>query len=326
VKNEPKHLDMVITRELFNKLTDDLVERTAGPVNQALRDAGISASQLDKVLLVGGSTRIPAVMDMVKRLTGKELSKYLNPDECVAMGAAIQGGKLGGELTVSNKVNDILLMDVTPLSLSIETLGGVANVIIPRNSAIPTRASKIFTTAGNFQRDVEVKVYQGERKFTRDNKLLGNFRLSGIKRAMAGVPQIEVTFDMDANGILKVSAKDLGRGVSQEIVITSSTNLSEEEIRRAREDAMRYEEESQGNKEILDIRNEAEAYVYKVENLLETRTQELDKKQIKKIKRDVEYLKKLVCRTDVDKITDIEAGQIKEAYRELQESAMILER
>ena len=244
VKNEPKHLDMLITRELFNELTDDLVKRTDGPVNQALRDAGISAGSLDKVLLVGGSTRIPAVMDEVKRITGKELSKNLNPDECVAMGAAIQGGKLSGGLTVTNKVNDILLMDVTPLSLSIETLGGVANVLIPRNSPIPTRVSKIFTTAGNFQRDVEVKVYQGERKYTRDNKLLGNFRLSGIKRALAGVPQIEVTFDLDVNGILKVSAKDLGRGVEQQIVITSSTNLSEEEIRRAREDAMRYEEET----------------------------------------------------------------------------------
>ena len=324
VKNEPKHLDMLITRELFNELTDDLVKRTDGPVNQALRDAGISAGSLDKVLLVGGSTRIPAVMDEVKRITGKELSKNLNPDECVAMGAAIQGGKLSGGLTVTNKVNDILLMDVTPLSLSIETLGGIANVLIPRNSPIPTRVSKIFTTAGNFQRDVEVKVYQGERKYTRDNKLLGNFRLSGIKRALAGVPQIEVTFDLDVNGILKVSAKDLGRGVEQQIVITSSTNLSEEEIRRAREDAMRYEEETQGNKENMDIWNEAEAYVYKVENQLEVQSQKLDKAQIKKIRRDLEYLKKLVCRTDADRITDIEAGNIKDAYRQLQESAMIL--
>ncbi len=323
VKNEPKHLDMLITRELFNKLTDDLVRRTEGPVNQALRDAGISASQLDKVLLVGGSTRIPAVIDEVRRITGKEPSKNLNPDECVAMGAAIQGGKLSGNLTVTDKVNEILLMDVTPLSLSIETLGGVANVLIPRNSPIPTRVSKIFTTAGNFQKDVEIKVYQGERKYTRDNKLLGNFRLSGIKRAMAGVPQIEVTFDMDVNGILKVSAKDLGRGVEQQIVITSSTNLSEEEIRRARADAEKYENETRGNKENQDIRNEAEAYIYKVENLLQTKP--LDKKQTKKIRQDLEYLKKLVFKTDSDKITDIEAGNIKEAYRQLQESAMILE-
>ncbi|MGN0395832.1 MAG: molecular chaperone DnaK [Coprococcus sp.] len=325
VKNTPKHLDMNISREKFNQLTSDLVDRTAEPVRQALRDAGISVGELDKVLLVGGSTRIPAVADKVRQLTGKEVSKNLNPDECVAMGAAIQGGKLSGELMVTNKVNDILLMDVTPLSLSIETLGGVANVIIPRNSAIPTRASKIFTTAGNFQRDVEIKVYQGERKFTRDNKLLGNFRLSGIKRAMAGVPQIEVTFDMDANGILKVSAKDLGRGVEQQIVITSSTNLSEEEIQRAREDAMKYENDTANSKEIQDIRNEAEAYVYKVENLLAEKSGELDKKEIKRIRQDCEFLKKLVCRADINNITDIEAGKIKEAYRDLQESAMRLE-
>lgn len=249
----------------------------------------------------------------------------MNPDECVAMGAAVQGSKLSGELTVSNKVNDILLMDVTPLSLSIETLGGVANVIIPRNSAIPTRASKIFTTAGNFQRDVEIKVYQGERHFTRDNKLLGNFRLSGIKRAMAGVPQIEVTFDMDANGILKVSAKDLGRGVEQQIVITSSTNLSEEEIRRAREDAKKYEDDVAGAREFKDIMNEAESYVYKVENLLETRGAQLDKKEMKRIKSDCEYLKKLVTRTDMNHVDDVEMGRMKEAYRQLQESAEKLE-
>lgn len=324
-KNTPHHIDMVITRDIFNKLTDDLVEQTAGPVLQALQDAGVSIGQLDKVLLVGGSTRIPAVIEKVRRLTGKEPSKNLNPDECVAMGAAIQGGKLGGELAVSNPANDILLMDVTPLSLSIETLGGISNVIIPRNSPIPTRASKVYTTAGNFQRDVEIKVYQGERKYTRDNKLLGNFRLTGIKRAMAGIPQIEVTFDMDANGILKVSAKDLGRGVSQQIVITSSTNLTEEEIRRAREDAEKYESEFQNNKELLDIMNEAEAYVYKVEDLLQKKSGELDKKTIRKIRQDMEYLKKLVCRADVEKLTDIEAGEMKKAYAELQESAMILE-
>ena len=242
------------------------------------------------------------------------------------MGAAIQGSKLSGELMVTNKVNDILLMDVTPLSLSIETLGGVANVIIPRNSPIPTRESKVFTTAANFQKDVEVKVYQGERRFTRDNKLLGNFRLSGIKRAMAGVPQIEVTFDIDANGILKVSAKDLGRGATQQIVITASNNLSEEEIRRAREDAMRYENEANSNQEKIDIKNEAEAYVYKVEKVLADHSGELDKKQAKLIKSDVDYLKKLVCRNDINKMTDIEAGQIKEAYRALKESAAALER
>ena len=326
VKNNPVHLDMTISRETFNHITEDLVDRTAGPVNQALRDAGIAARDLDKVLLVGGSTRIPAVQDKIVGLTGKQLSKSVNPDECVAMGAAIQGSKLSGELMVTNKVNDILLMDVTPLSLSIETLGGVANVIIPRNSPIPTRESKVFTTAANFQKDVEVKVYQGERRFTRDNKLLGNFRLSGIKRAMAGVPQIEVTFDIDANGILKVSAKDLGRGTTQQIVITASNNLSEEEIRRAREDAMRYENEANSNQEKIDIKNEAEAYVYKVEKVLADHSGELDKKQAKLIKSDVDYLKKLVCRNDINKMTDIEAGQIKEAYRALKESAAALER
>ena len=274
---------------------------------------------------MGGSTRIPAVVDKVRAITGREPSKNMNPDECVAMGAAVQGSKLSGELIVSNKVNDILLMDVTPLSLSIETLGGVANVIIPRNSAIPTRASKIFTTAGNFQRDVEIKVYQGERHFTRDNKLLGNFRLSGIKRAMAGVPQIEVTFDMDANGILKVSAKDLGRGVEQQIVITSSTNLSEEEILRAREDAKKYEDDVAGAREFKDIMNEAEAYVYKVENLLETKGAQLDKKEMKRIKSDCEYLRKLVTRTDMNHVDDVEMGRMKEAYRQLQESAEKLE-
>ncbi len=242
-KGEPVHLDMVVTREQFNRLTDDLVKRTAGPVKQALADAGVSPSELNRVLLVGGSTRIPAVQEEVKRLTGKEPSKNLNPDECVAMGAAIQGGKLGGGLTVSNKANEILLLDVTPLSLSIETLGGVANVLIPRNTSIPTRYSKIFTTAGHFQSEVDIRVFQGERKFTKDNKLIGNFKLHGIKKAPAGVPQIEVTFDMDANGILKVKAKDLGKGVEHQITITGSTNLSEEEIRRAREDAKRYEEE-----------------------------------------------------------------------------------
>jgi len=326
VKNNPVHLDMTISRETFNHITEDLVDRTTGPVNQALRDAGIAARDLDKVLLVGGSTRIPAVQDKIVGLTGKQLSKSVNPDECVAMGAAIQGSKLSGELMVTNKVNDILLMDVTPLSLSIETLGGVANVIIPRNSPIPTRESKVFTTAANFQKDVEVKVYQGERRFTRDNKLLGNFRLSGIKRAMAGVPQIEVTFDIDANGILKVSAKDLGRGATQQIVITASNNLSEEEIRRAREDAMRYENEANSNQEKIDIKNEAEAYVYKVEKVLADHSGELDKKQAKLIKSDVDYLKKLVCRNDINKMTDIEAGQIKEAYRALKESAAALER
>ena len=318
VKNEPKHLDMLITRELFNELTDDLVKRTDGPVNQALRDAGISAGSLDKVLLVGGSTRIPAVMDEVKRITGKELSKNLNPDECVAMGAAIQGGKLSGGLTVTNKVNDILLMDVTPLSLSIETLGGIANVLIPRNSPIPTRVSKIFTTAGNFQRDVEVKVYQGERKYTRDNKLLGNFRLSGIKRALAGVPQIEVTFDLDVNGILKVSAKDLGRGVEQQIVITSSTNLSEEEIQQAVREAEMYEQEDGERKGYYELHSESEVLIAKTEQALKKAGKQLDRSEKHQIKSAMNQLKKSVVKMKPMKMQENDAHQLQSEKENLE--------
>ena len=316
----PKHFEMTLTRAKFDELTHDLVEMTAEPVRRALSDAGITASELGQVLLVGGSSRIPAVQDKVRQLTGKEPSKNLNPDECVALGASVQGGKLAGDAGAG----DILLLDVTPLSLSIETMGGIATRLIERNTTIPTKKSQIFSTAADNQTAVDINVVQGERQFAKDNKSLGQFRLDGIPPARRGVPQIEVTFDLDVNGILKVSAKDLGRGVEQQIVITSSTNLSEEEIRRAREDAMRYEEETQGNKENMDIWNEAEAYVYKVENQLEVQSQKLDKSQIKKIRRDLEYLKKLVCRTDADRITDIEAGNIKDAYRQLQESAMIL--
>mgnify|MGYP000118464614 CR=1 FL=1 len=316
----PKHFDMNLTRAKFDELTHDLVERTAVPVQNAMKDAGLTNADLGQVLLVGGSTRIPAVQDKVRQMTGKEPSKSLNPDECVAIGASIQGGKLAGDAGAG----EILLLDVTPLSLSIETMGGIATRLIERNTTIPTKKSQIFSTAADNQTAVDINVVQGERQFARDNKSLGQFRLDGIPPARRGVPQIEVTFDLDVNGILKVSAKDLGRGVEQQIVITSSTNLSEEEIRRAREDAMRYEEETQGNKENMDIWNEAEAYVYKVENQLEVQSQNLDKAQIKKIRRDLEYLKKLVCRTDADRITDIEAGNIKDAYRQLQESAMIL--
>lgn len=232
-KDGPHHMDIQLSRSKFEELTKDLIERTVIPVENAIHDAGLTKSQIDMVLLVGGSTRIPAVQDKVRTLMGKEPSRNVNPDECVAIGAAVQAGKLGGQLMAGSAASEMILMDVTPLSLSIETVGGVSSRLIERNTTIPTRHSQIFTTAGNFQTSVDIKVFQGERKFTRDNKLLGNFRLSGIKRAMAGTPQIEVTFDIDANGIVNVSAKDLGTGHEQSITITSSSNLSEEEIERA---------------------------------------------------------------------------------------------
>lgn len=237
VKGNPLHMDISVTRQKFNELTADLVDRTIVPVENALRDAGLSKKDIDIVLLVGGSTRMPAVADKVRQIMGMEPSRSINPDECVAIGAAIQGGKLGNQLLPESSASQIILMDVTPMSLSIETLGGISSRIIERNTTIPTRHSQIFTTAGNFQTSVDIKVYQGERKFSRDNKLIGNFRLSGIKRARAGVPQIEVTFDIDVNGIVNVSAKDLGTGKEQSITITSCSNMTEEEIMKARSEA-----------------------------------------------------------------------------------------
>ncbi|MBO5483575.1 MAG: Hsp70 family protein, partial [Lachnospiraceae bacterium] len=239
-KNGARHMNITVSREKFERLTADLVERTKKPVLDALEQAGLTTQQLHKVLLVGGSTRIPAVQAMVKDLTGKEPGRNLNPDECVALGASVQGGRFGNEL-VSGGKKDIILMDVTPLSLSVETMGGVATRLIQRNTTIPTRQSQIFTTAGNFQTSVDIKVLQGEAKFAKDNKLLGNFRLTGIKRAWAGIPQIEVTFDIDVNGIVNVSAKDLGTGKQQQITISSTSNLSEEEIEKARLEVKEYE-------------------------------------------------------------------------------------
>ncbi len=323
-KGEPVHMQMNITRRMFEELTKDLVNRTEVPVKNALADAGLTASQIDRVLLVGGSTRIPAIEKKVTALLGKTPSKSVNPDECVALGAAIQGGKLAADsyaLSTDSRASQIVLMDVTPLSLSIETVGGISNRIIERNETIPTRQSKIFTTAANFQTSVDVKVYQGERKFARDNKLLGNFRLEGIKRALAGTPQIEVTFDIDVNGILKVSAKDLGTGREQQITITSSSNLSEEEIRRAREDAARYEAEENKRLELIEIRNDAENLVYRVEQRLEEEKANMPRDQYKKIRADKDFCKKLVVKSTPEKITDIQAGEIKEAARRLQESA-----
>lgn len=281
-----KHMDINLTRAKFDELTYSLVERTRGPVETALRDAGLSASELGKVLLVGGSTRIPAVQAKVKQLTGMEPSRSLNPDECVALGASVQGGKLAGEAGL----NEILLMDVTPLSLSIETVGGIATKLIHKNATIPTRYSQVFTTAGNFQTAVEIKVLQGERHFARDNKLIGNFKLTGIKRALRGVPQIEVTFDIDANGILNVSAKDLGTGKQQSITITASSNLSDEEIERAMRDAEMYEKEDKMRGAAVDIRNEGEALIYQTEKLLSEEGKEMDKEKKKRVKNDLAAL------------------------------------
>lgn len=320
-KSGPKHLDMMITREIFDRLTYDLVDRTAGPVQMALNDAGITAKELSKVLLVGGSTRIPAVQTKVRQLTGIEPSKTMNPDECVAMGAAIQGGKLGGNVSAGSAAAELILMDVTPLSLSIETVGGVCNRIIERNSTIPTRQSKVFTTAANFQTSVDIKVYQGERQFARDNKLLGNFRLKGIKRAMAGVPQIEVTFDIDVNGIVKVSAKDLGTGKEQEITITSSNNMSEEEIERARADAAMYENEDAEHKEWLDLRFESENLVNRADRLLREHKKEIDRGQRSAIKSDMNRLRKLVARTKPETITKEQAEEIRVAKEQLEQTA-----
>ena len=270
----PKHFDMNLTRAKFDELTHDLVERTAIPVQNAMRDAGLTNADLGQVLLVGGSTRIPAVQDKVKALTGHEPSKSLNPDECVALGASVQGGKLAGEAGL----NEILLMDVTPLSLSIETVGGSETKLIHKNATIPTQNRQVFTTAGNFQTAVEIKVLQGEREFAKDNKLFGNFTLKGIKRAWAGVPQIEVTFDIDANGIVTVSARDLGTGKQQSITITGSSNLSEQEIRRAMDDAAAFAGQDQERKAAIEALNAAEAASYRVNSALGSKeVKELDK-------------------------------------------------
>lgn len=322
-KGEPKHLQMNITRAQFEDLTRDLVERTAGPVNTALQDAGIRASDLGKVIMVGGSTRIPAVQDKVKRLTGLEPAKSLNPDECVALGAAVQAEKLGGgtALITGSSAAEIILMDVTPLSLSIETVGGVANVLIPKNSSIPTKKSNIYTTAASFQTSVDIKIYQGERRFTRDNKLLGNFRLDGIKRAPAGVPQIEVTFDIDANGIVNVSAKDLGTGKQQQITITSSSNLSEADIQKAMADAAYYESQDNKKQENIDIRNEAEKLAFEVSQKIKDSKKDMEKAEYKQVKADLGALQKLIAKSNVETITDQQAGEIRAAWEVLLQSS-----
>ncbi|MCI7105042.1 MAG: molecular chaperone DnaK [Lachnobacterium sp.] len=321
VKGEPKHMEMTLTRAKFNELTKDLVERTSGPVQQALSDAGISASDLGMVLLVGGSTRIPAVYDEVTRLTGKEPSRNLNPDECVALGAAVQGGKLGGALVAGSQAAEIILMDVTPLSLSIETVGGVATKIIDRNTTIPTRYSQVFTTAGNFQTSVDIKVLQGERPFAKDNKLLGRFQLRGIKAAPAGVPQIEVTFDIDANGIVQVSAKDLGTGKHQEITITASSNLSDADIERAIREAAEYEATDGQRKAFIDSRAEADKLIRQVETAYKARKKELDSSNRHAIKSSLSYVKKLVSRTKPGNVNEEQAAELARATAELRNAA-----
>ena len=311
VKDTPHHMEISITRAKFDELTHDLVDRTAGPVQNALKDAGITARDLSKVLLVGGSTRIPAVQDKVRRMLGMEPSKGINPDECVAMGAAIQAGKLSGNLPENSAASSIILMDVTPLSLSIETVGGIATHLIARNTTIPARHSQIFTTAANFQTSVDIKVYQGERQFVRDNTLLGNFKLSGIKRAMAGVPQIEVTFDIDVNGILTVAAKDMGTGKAQQITITSRSNLSEEEIQQAVREAEMYEQEDGERKSYFELHSDSEVLIAKTDQALKKVGKQLDRSEKHQIKSAMNQLKKSVVKMKPMKMQENEVQQLR---------------
>ena len=316
----PKHFDMNLTRAKFDELTHDLVEMTAGPVTSALKDAGLNASDISKVLLVGGSTRIPAVQDKVRSLTGHEPSKTLNPDECVAIGASIQGGKLAGDAGAG----DILLLDVTPLSLSIETMGGVATRLIERNTTIPTKKSQIFSTAADNQTAVDIHVVQGERQFARDNKTLGQFRLDGIPPARRGVPQIEVTFDIDANGIVNVSAKDLGTGKEQHITITSGSNMSESEIDKAVKEAAEFEAQDKKRKEAIDTRNEADSMVFQTEKAIEEVGDKLDANDKTAVEADLAALKDLIAKTNPEDMTEAQTAEIKAAKEKLMESAQKL--
>lgn len=317
-KDGPHHMDIQLSRSKFEELTKDLIERTVIPVENAIHDAGLTKSQIDMVLLVGGSTRIPAVQDKVRTLMGKEPSRNVNPDECVAIGAAVQAGKLGGQLMAGSAASEMILMDVTPLSLSIETVGGVSSRLIERNTTIPTRHSQIFTTAGNFQTSVDIKVFQGERKFTRDNKLLGNFRLSGIKRAMAGTPQIEVTFDIDANGIVNVSAKDLGTGHEQSITITSSSNLSEEEIEHAKWEAQMYGRQDEAKTQLLAVRQEAVQFAGQAQADLDSHKKEWERSKKKAVKEILGKLKRTLYKVPPEKITADSAAVIRDLQEELQ--------
>ncbi len=316
----PKHFDMNLTRAKFDELTHDLVERTAIPVQNALKDAGLSASELSKVLLVGGSTRIPAVQDKVKQLTGHEPNKSLNPDECVAIGASIQGGKLAGDAGAG----DILLLDVTPLSLSIETMGGVATRLIERNTTIPTRKSQIFSTAADNQSAVDINVVQGERQFAKDNKSLGQFRLDGIPPARRGVPQIEVTFDIDANGIVNVSAKDLGTGREQHITITAGSNLSDADIDKAVKEAAEYEAQDKKRKEAVEVRNDADSMVFQTEKALADVGDKISAEDKSAVEADLAHLKELVEKSNPEVMSEGEVEDIKAAKEKLMTSAQSL--
>ena len=316
----PKHFDMNLTRAKFDELTHDLVEMTAEPVRRALSDAGITASELGQVLLVGGSSRIPAVQDKVRQLTGKEPSKNLNPDECVALGASVQGGKLAGDAGAG----DILLLDVTPLSLSIETMGGIATRLIERNTTIPTKKSQIFSTAADNQTAVDINVVQGERQFAKDNKSLGQFRLDGIPPARRGVPQIEVTFDIDANGIVNVSAKDLGTGKEQHITITAGSNMSDSEIDKAVKEAAEFEAQDKKRKEGIDTRNNADSMVFQVENALKEAGDKIDANDKAAVETDLNALKDLLAQTANAELTDAQIADIKAAQEKMMESAQKL--
>ncbi len=314
----PKHFDMNLTRAKFDELTHDLVERTAEPVNNALKDAGLNASELSKVLLVGGSTRIPAVQEKVKALTGHEPSKSLNPDECVALGASIQGGKLAGDAGAG----EVLLLDVTPLTLSIETMGGVATPLIERNTTIPAKKSQVFSTAADNQTAVDINVVQGERKFAKDNKSLGQFRLDGIPPAMRGVPQIEVTFDIDANGIVNVSAKDLGTGKEQHITITAGSNMSDEDIEAAIKEAAEFEAQDKKKKEAIDTRNDAESFAFQTKKALDEVGDKLDGADKDAVEADLKSLQDLLDQYQTpEELSDSQVGEIKAAQEKLQESA-----
>ena len=316
----PKHLDMKLSRAKFEELTADLTERTAIPVQNSLRDAGLNSSELGKVLLVGGSTRMPVAQEKVKQLTGKEPSKNLNPDECVALGAAVQGGKLSGEAGAG----DVLLLDVTPLTLSIETLGGVATPLIKRNTTIPTRASQVFSTAADNQTAVDINVVQGEREFAKDNKSLGQFRLDGILPAQRGVPQIEVTFDIDANGIVNVSAKDKGTGKEQHITITSGSNMSKEDIDKAVNEAAQFEAADKEKKEAIEVRNGADSIVFQTKKALTDVGDKISESEKSGVEADLKALEDVLAAHPLENITKDGAEQIKAAQEKLMQSSQAL--